>query len=61
MSYKTILVYLENAKNLDLRIELVLEIAAREKAHLIGLAPTGVSKFLSESAVYDVADPFSDG
>jgi nucleotide-binding universal stress UspA family protein len=48
MSYKTILVQVDDSKNLDSRIAIAADIAAAENAHMIGIALTGVSRFLSE-------------
>ena len=38
MSYKTILIHLDNARNMDMRIQLGIDIAKIEKAHLMGVA-----------------------
>lgn len=51
MSYKTILVHLDSAKNLDIRIQMALAIAKAEQAHLIGIAPLGISPYVLESAL----------
>jgi nucleotide-binding universal stress UspA family protein len=39
MSYKTILIHLDNARNMDTRIQAGIDIAKAEKAHLVGVAP----------------------
>lgn len=39
MSYKTILLHLDNARNMEMRIQLAIDIAKTEKAHLLGVAP----------------------
>lgn len=46
MSYKTILVQVDDSKHADARIEAAAKIAAAENAHLIGLALTGVAEAL---------------
>jgi nucleotide-binding universal stress UspA family protein len=48
MSYKTILVQVDGSRNLDSRIAIAADIAAAENAHMIGIALTGVARFLSE-------------
>jgi nucleotide-binding universal stress UspA family protein len=48
MSYKTILVQVDDSPNLEPRIAIAADIAAAEKAHMIGIALTGVSRFISE-------------
>lgn len=49
MAYKTILVHVDDARNIDARIELAANLALAENAHLIGTAMTGISRFLFES------------
>lgn len=53
MSYKTILVYVDDATNADARIELAAELAQADDAHLIGAGMTGVSRFLFETMSTD--------
>ena len=43
MAYKTILTYLDSSEALRERIKLAADLANREQAHLVGLAPTGVA------------------
>src|SRR4051812_17366769 len=57
MSYKTILVHVDDAKNADTRIELAAQLALSEDAHLIGTAMTGISRFLYESVAVSPDDP----
>ena len=57
MSYKTILVHVDDAKNAQTRIELTAKLAIAEQAHLIGTAVTGVSRFLYETVATDASDP----
>ena len=49
MSYKTILVHVDDAKNANARLELAAKLAVAENAHLIGSALTGVSRFLTDT------------
>jgi nucleotide-binding universal stress UspA family protein len=46
MSYKTILVQVDDSRHADPRIEAAANIAVTENAHLIGLAATGVAEML---------------
>lgn len=56
MSYKTVLVHVDNDKHAAERIKLAARIATGEQAHLIGAAPTGVSRFIYQSRfIYDGA------
>jgi nucleotide-binding universal stress UspA family protein len=49
MSYKIILVQVDDSKNLEPRIAIAADIAAAENAHMIGVAVTGVSRLLHET------------
>ncbi|RJG06437.1 universal stress protein [Noviherbaspirillum cavernae] len=57
MSYKTILVQVDESRHADARIEIASAIAAAENAHLIGAAMTGVSKFIYETMATSPTDP----
>jgi len=57
MSYKTILVHVDDSRNANTRIELAARLAMTEQAHLIGIALTGVSRFLYETVATDPSDP----
>jgi nucleotide-binding universal stress UspA family protein len=48
MSYKTILVQVDDSRNLESRIAIAADIAAADNAHLIGIALTGVARFISQ-------------
>ena len=61
MSYKTILVHVDDSINLTPRIELACRIAMQESAHLIGAATTGVSQFIYQSAVVDMRGDYITG
>ncbi|HZW13392.1 MAG TPA: universal stress protein [Noviherbaspirillum sp.] len=64
MTYKTILVHVDDAANVEARIELAANLAKAEDAHLIGTAMTGVSRFLFETMSADAGTagiaPFLD-
>ncbi|GAB3549841.1 universal stress protein [Noviherbaspirillum agri] len=64
MTYKTIVVYVDDAANAEARIELAARLAKAEDAHLIGSAMTGVSRFLFETMSADAGTagiaPFLD-
>jgi nucleotide-binding universal stress UspA family protein len=49
MTYKTILIHLDESPTMDARIDLAAQLAITHEAHLIGLATTGVSRYFYES------------
>ena len=54
MSYKTVLVHVDSDRQASERIKLAAQIAMHEEAHLIGAAPSGVSRFIYQSRfIYD--------
>jgi nucleotide-binding universal stress UspA family protein len=57
MSYKTILVHVDESKHLETRVEIAAKIAMEENAHLIGTALTGVSRFIQDTATVNPTDP----
>jgi nucleotide-binding universal stress UspA family protein len=57
MSYKTIVVHVDDSRHAQARIEAAAAIAAQENAHLIGTAMTGVSRFLYETLAVSPEDP----
>lgn len=57
MSYKTIVLHLEESDGLERRIRLAAALALREQAHLIGVALTGISRYLYQDQVADQDDP----
>lgn len=52
MSYKTILVHVDGSRNAHVRFELAARLAVAEDAHLIGVAPTDISRVLYETAAF---------
>jgi nucleotide-binding universal stress UspA family protein len=57
MSYKTILLHVDQSRHLPARIEIAARIAAAAEAHLIGAAMTGVQRFIHDAAYIDPAEP----
>lgn len=57
MSYKTILVHVDDSRSAAKRVELAGRIALAENAHLIGASMTGVSRFFYESMAMTPGDP----
>jgi nucleotide-binding universal stress UspA family protein len=58
MSYKTILVHVDDDERTKERIRIAAKIALAEKAYLIGASLTGVSKFLSQGAILNNKDQY---
>lgn len=56
MSYKTVLVHVDNSANVQLRYALAVAIAKSQDAHLLGVAATGVSRFI-QTPVSGERDP----
>jgi len=57
MSYKTILVHVDESSRSDLRVRIASELAKNEDAHLIGTAVTGVSRFIYQDGNISASDP----
>ncbi|RJF96203.1 universal stress protein [Noviherbaspirillum saxi] len=57
MAYKTILVHVDKSRRAEQRMELAASIAARQNAHLIGAAMTGISRYAYQSGALTQADP----
>lgn len=57
MSYKTILVHIDDTSRSSLRIKLAAELAIRQGAHLVGVADTGVSRFIYQDGNINGVDP----
>lgn len=56
MSYKTILVHVDQSKHAAERIRLAAAIARAENAHLIGAAMTGISRYVFDSGAINPHD-----
>lgn len=57
MTYKTILVHLDEAPHVAARVLMAAELALQHGAHVIGVALTGVSRFLYQNEMVDDEDP----
>lgn len=57
MSYKTILVHIDDTSRSPYRIKLAAELALKHKAHLTGLADTGVTRFIYQDGNINGVDP----
>ncbi|CAN5748312.1 universal stress protein [soil metagenome] len=57
MSYKTVLVHVDESSRSALRVNIAAEIAKAEEAHLIGTAVTGVSRFIYQDGNISASDP----
>jgi len=57
MGYKTILVHVDESRRAEARVDIAARIAMEENAHLIGIAATGVSRFLYDTVVLNPQDP----
>ncbi len=54
MQYKTILVHVDRSPHAATRIRIAAEMAARENAHLIGAAMTGIPRYVFEQSEVDL-------
>jgi len=57
MSYKTILVHVDDTSRTPSRIKLAAELAVKLEAHLLGIADTGVSRFIYQDGNINGVDP----
>jgi nucleotide-binding universal stress UspA family protein len=57
MSYKTVLVHIDETSRSNFRVRLAAEIALIDGAHLIGTAVTGVSRFIYQDGNISANDP----
>ena len=57
MSYKTILVHVDDSAHAAARIDVAASIAMTQEAHLIGAALTGVSRFVKEAVAVNPYNP----
>jgi nucleotide-binding universal stress UspA family protein len=55
MSYKTILVHVDQSSHAAARIKIAAEIAIAEEAHLVGAAMSGLSRFVYQESAFGVA------
>jgi nucleotide-binding universal stress UspA family protein len=57
MSYKTVLVHVDESEHASERIKLAAAVAMAENAHLIGTATTGASRFIRRTQMLAELDP----
>jgi len=57
MSYKTILVHIDETARSEIRVRLAAQIANSTAGHLIGTAVTGVSRFIYQDGNISASDP----
>lgn len=57
MSYKTILVHVDESRHLKSRVEIAAKLAIEEDAFLIGTAVTGISRFIRDTRTNNPSDP----
>ncbi len=57
MAFKTILVHVDDTSRTPTRIKLAAELAVRLEAHLLGIADTGVSRFIYQDGNINGVDP----
>jgi nucleotide-binding universal stress UspA family protein len=57
MTYKTILVHIDDTSRTPCRVKLAAELAIKHEAHLIGIADTGISRFLYQDGNINGVDP----
>ncbi len=57
MSYKTVLVHVDQSRRAPVRIAIACEIARVQQAHLVGTAMTGISHYVFDSGTFNLADP----
>lgn len=57
MSYKTVLVHVDQARQAPVRIAVAAEIARAHSAHLVGAAMTGISRYVFDSGAFNPKDP----
>ncbi|KQV84909.1 universal stress protein [Massilia sp. Root351] len=57
MSYKSILVHVDEAPRVAERIRLAVELALQDDGHLLGVAMTGIARALYQNAIVDEQDP----
>jgi nucleotide-binding universal stress UspA family protein len=57
MSYKTILVHVDQSRHAAQRMRIAADLALRHGAHLIGAAATGLSRFVAATGGINMQDP----
>ena len=57
MSYKTVLVHVDQSRQAPVRTSVAAEIARAQPAHLVGAAMTGISHYVFDSGAFNPNDP----
>ncbi len=57
MSYKTVLVHVDQSRQAPVRIGVAAEIARAQAAHLVGASMTGISRYVFDSGAFNPNDP----
>lgn len=57
MTYKNILVHIEDSISSSMRTKIAYELATSFNAHLTGIAVTGISRYVFEGSDFSVSDP----
>jgi nucleotide-binding universal stress UspA family protein len=57
MAYKTVLVHVDQSQESTTRVKLAAQIAKSHQAHLVGVAMTGISRYVFDHGAFDPKDP----
>ena len=57
MSYKTVLVHVDQSQQCETRVTLAAQIAKSQQAHLVGVAMTGISRYVFDHGAFNPKDP----
>ncbi len=57
MSYKTVLVHVDQSRQAPMRVGVAADIARAQSAHLVGAAMTGISRYVFDSGAFNPNDP----
>ncbi len=57
MTYKTVLVHVDQSQQSETRVRLAAQIATSQHAHLVGVAMTGISRYVFDHGAFDPKDP----
>ncbi len=57
MSYKTVLVHVDQSRQAPVRVGVAADIARAQSAHLVGASMTGISRYVFDSGAFNPNDP----
>lgn len=57
MTYKTVLVHVDQSQQCETRLMLAAHIAKSQQAHLVGVAMTGISRYVFDHGAFNPKDP----